>query len=332
VRDHRTARPETPGGTVSPMSQSLPGRRPIAGRVSAAPFAPIIALLLVVVLPAPVFAWSSYHFSSTEEHRLLTLMNNFRAANGLAPLVEDSTVDGIARTRSKDLYDKNYFEHDGPDPGTAADAFEDLDAIGYCYTAAGENIAWNDWPDDRTTQTAFNGWVNSPPHRSIMLGNYTRVGLGVFKGDGRWNGDGTYDVDTTADPVKVFTAVFTVPCHSATPTPRPTPSRTARPPATPTVPPKATPQPTATPNSAVYEGPFDAAGDFAGNPHNWRGGGERSQANPAPSPGPPTPPAATTAPSGGSDGSGGYQVVEPLPAVNLLDAILGGIAHALFGS
>lgn len=378
----------------------MPHRRSIwrlfGSRASAASLATVAALVLIVALPAPVFAWTNYSFSGPDENTLATLINQFRAANGKPPLVVDlSTVHSVARTRSKDMYDKNYFSHDGPDAGTTPDAFQLLDAARYCYSGAGENIAWNDYGDTATsrlpssTQGAFDGWANSSTHRDVMLGNWTRIGIGAFKGDGRWYGKGgAYgDGDLSSYPAKVFTAVFVTSCGSPTPTPKPTPTPTPKPSATPkptptpkptatatprptatptprptatphpnptpthtpsptpsppgnptappdvtpTPSPELTPEPTAAPITTVFSGPFDAAGDLAGNPHNWKGGGERSQSNPAPSAGPPDAPA-TAPPDGADTGLVGLQVVEPLPAVDLLDAVVGGVASTFFGN
>jgi uncharacterized protein YkwD len=339
------------------MSKPSPFARPFArlfaGRASAPSLAAIAALVLVVALPAPVFAWTNYSFSGTEEGHMLTLINQFRAANGKPALTVASVVHGVARDRSKDMYDKNYFAHDGPDSGTTPDAFQDLNKAGYCYKAAGENIAWNNYPDDQTTQVAFDGWKNSKTgHREIMLGDYTKVGIGIFKGDGRWNGQGTYSADTKDYPVHIVTAVFVVPCSSATPKPTATPKATATPKPTAKPTPKPTPRPTATPRTtptpaatpkptptvtpepspppAVSPEPFDAAVQPLGKPSGWLLGGG-PPASPPWSSLPPAPPAGPGPDSPGR-GPGGLQVMEPLPSPDLLDAVVSGVAGIFFGN
>jgi hypothetical protein len=93
-------------------------------------------------------------------------------------------------------------------------------------------------------------------------------------------------------------------------------------------PPELTPEPTGTPGLDVIGDPLDAYGAFATNPHSWSGGEGGSL--PAPSPGPGSP-APTTSP-GSPGGAETLQVVEPLPAVDLLDAVVGGVAGTFFGS
>ena len=330
------------------------------GRASIASLAAIVALVLVVAMPAPVFAWSNDTFSSTEEGKMLTLINNFRAANGKAAVTVDSTVHADAEWRSQSLYNANCFSHFGPTSSGCPTSGSFLAAVylqnhNYCYSSVGEDLAWNNYPDDQTTQVAFNGWLNSSTHRAILLGSYTKVGIGIYKGDGRWNGKGgayggTYG-DSATYPAKVFTAIFTLPCSSATPkptptatpkptaapTPRPTPTPTPRPAAKPTPTPRPTVRPTAVPPPApTHPGSTPTQG-----------------ATPAPTPAPtaePTP-AATPAPTptespstlpfdgpvdataGPADTSGleGLQVIAPLPAVDLLDAVVGDVAGAYFG-
>ena len=225
------------------MNHRTSTRRLLRGPASMAIAALVGALVMVVANPGVTYAWTNYTFSSTEESHLLTLINQLRASNGKSALVMDSTLVSEARKRSKDMYDKNYFSHSIPPDGHTV--FNELSAMGYCFSNAAENIGWNNFPDDQTTSVNFNGWKNSSGHLANMLGSFTVVGLGVFKGDGRDSGSGTFGVDTTGYPVHVFTAVFATKCGSGTPKPTPTP--TPKPTPTPTPRPTATPRPTPTP-------------------------------------------------------------------------------------
>ncbi|MBI3751999.1 MAG: hypothetical protein HY263_10155, partial [Chloroflexi bacterium] len=228
------------------MTHRRPPARAFRGFGSMLAAALVTGLTLVIAMPGVAFAWNSYSFSSTEESRLLTDINQLRAANGLAALTVDSTLASEARKRSKDMYDRNYFSHNIPPDGHTV--FDELKAMGYCYKAAGENIAKNDYPDDQTTTVAFNGWKSSSGHLANMLGGYDVVGIGIFKGDGRNGGS-----DSVAYPDHLFTAVFAKRCASATPTPTPKPTATATPRPSATATPRptatATPRPTATPKA-----------------------------------------------------------------------------------
>src|SRR6185369_11421532 len=117
----------------------------------------------------------------------------------------------------------------------------DLKALGYCYTSAGEIIEKNNHLDPDATTVAFNYWSSSSGHRAIMLGSYTKVGIGAFKGNGYVSGSFTYYDH-------YYVAIFATPCGATpTPTPKPTPTPTPKPTATPNPNPTPTPRPTPTP-------------------------------------------------------------------------------------
>jgi uncharacterized protein YkwD len=55
-----------------------------------------------------------------------------------------------------------------------------MDAIGYGYGIAGENIARNNYPSGQSVGVAMDGFMNSAGHRAnIMEAQFTRVGIGV---------------------------------------------------------------------------------------------------------------------------------------------------------
>src|SRR5688572_5381559 len=103
----------------------------------------VFALTSVVGLARPrsVLAWDSV----ASEKDLIALTNRSRANAGLRALKVDSTLTSTARWRSKDMAQRDYFSHDIPGYGSV---FKKLDAKGYCYKLAGENIGWNTYPDD----------------------------------------------------------------------------------------------------------------------------------------------------------------------------------------
>jgi uncharacterized protein YkwD len=103
--------------------------------------------------------------------------NQHRAASGLAPLQIDGALVAIARQRAQDMAANNYFSHTSP---TGQTAFSIMDASGYVYAAAGENIARNNYPSSQTVDVAMNGFMNSAGHRANILQSlFTRVGIGV---------------------------------------------------------------------------------------------------------------------------------------------------------
>ena len=61
-----------------------------------------------------------------------------------------------------------------------------LDAVGYAYSSAAENVAWN----QPSAQSVVNGWMNSPGHRANILDTYvTEMGAAMarsLRGEPYW--------------------------------------------------------------------------------------------------------------------------------------------------
>lgn len=109
---------------------------------------------------------------SAQEQTAGNLLNSDRARYGLAPLVIDPELCRIARVKSRDMRDNQYFAHTSP---TYGDVRSMLRQFGYAYSAAGENIAHH-----ATVEKAQAAFLSSPGHRrNIMNSAYTRVGLGA---------------------------------------------------------------------------------------------------------------------------------------------------------
>src|SRR6476646_10763412 len=218
-----------------PHPDTIPARRE---RRLALAVATLFAVTSVVTLAAPVatLAWDTNAYSSTSESDLVTLTNRARANAGLRALKVDSTLRSVARWRSKDMITRDYFSHDIPGYGKVWDK---LNAIGYCYVVAGENIGWNNYPDDLATAAIQQAFMNSAGHRANIMGKtWDVIGIGAYKGP---------------TGKKMWTVLFADKCGSTAPkpTPKPTtrPRATARPAPRPTPKhaPKATPRPTPKP-------------------------------------------------------------------------------------
>jgi uncharacterized protein YkwD len=106
----------------------------------------------------------------------LSLMNQDRAANGVAPLAWSAALARVAQYRAQDMLNRGYFSH--YDPSTGQLAFVELFHLwGISYTTAGENIAWSTNPSMAAINTMF---MSSPEHRAnILNGAYHRAGVGV---------------------------------------------------------------------------------------------------------------------------------------------------------
>jgi Uncharacterized protein with SCP/PR1 domains len=119
---------------------------------------------------------------ASAESQILQLMNAKRTEAGLQPLTLDNTLVQVARYKSNDMIQNNFFDHTNPD-GTKWTNW--LQAIGYKYTTTGENIAYNTYD----AVELFNQWWNSPGHRANMMNaSYNKVGIGVIKGNNKYMG------------------------------------------------------------------------------------------------------------------------------------------------
>jgi uncharacterized YkwD family protein/spore coat assembly protein SafA len=110
------------------------------------------------------------------ENEVVRLTNEQRAKYGLPPLKIDWQLARVARYKSADMRDKNYFQHNSPTYGSP---FTMMKNFGISYRSAGENIA----AGQRTPQEVVNAWMNSPGHRANILNKgFTHIGVGYAKG------------------------------------------------------------------------------------------------------------------------------------------------------
>lgn len=136
--------------------------------------------MVTLAVPSTAAAWGSGEFSSGSEADLVALTNRSRANAGLKSLKVDSRLRDVARWRSKDMIQRDYFSHDIPGYGKV---FDKLHAIGYCYHVAGENIGWNTNPDAEATAVIHGMFMDSAGHRANILGkDYDVIGVGAYKG------------------------------------------------------------------------------------------------------------------------------------------------------
>ena len=109
---------------------------------------------------------------SAQEQTAGNLLNSDRKRYNLSPLVIDPELCRIARIKSQDMRDNQYFAHTSP---TYGDVRNMLREFGYSFTAAGENIAHH-----ATIEKAQAAFLSSPGHRkNIMNTTYTKVGVGA---------------------------------------------------------------------------------------------------------------------------------------------------------
>ncbi|WP_160686971.1 CAP domain-containing protein [Clostridium sp. C2-6-12] len=128
----------------------------------------------------------SINVQDSDEQKILELMNAKRTEAGLKPLTMDNTLVQVARYKSDNMIQNNFFSHTNPDGTKWTNR---LQTIGYKYTTSGENIAYNTYDPVEL----FNQWWNSPGHRANMMNtSYTKVGIGVIHGNGKYMGTQTF--------------------------------------------------------------------------------------------------------------------------------------------
>lgn len=110
--------------------------------------------------------------ATAQEQKMLNLLNQDRARNGLSALPLDSELSAIARAKSREMMEKGYFSHESPAWGKAASM---LTAFGYAYDGVGENIAHH-----ATVEKAEAAFLSSSAHRIVMMGSqWKKVGIGI---------------------------------------------------------------------------------------------------------------------------------------------------------
>ncbi|MBG9784863.1 SafA/ExsA family spore coat assembly protein [Shouchella lehensis] len=110
------------------------------------------------------------------EKEVVRLVNEERAKHGLQPLKENWELSRVARFKSADMRDKNYFSHTSPTYGSPHQMIRDF---GIQYRASGENIA----AGQTSAQAVFQSWMNSSGHRqNILSPTYTEIGVGYAEG------------------------------------------------------------------------------------------------------------------------------------------------------
>ena len=271
-----------------------------------------LVAMTIVATAGTAFAWNASALSPGDEQLLLSLTNQDRARAGLNALVEDTYLHKEAEWRAQDMGDNKYFGHQIPPTNNLV--FSYMQADGYCFNTAGENIGYSTYPDGTVTTGIETAFMNSPGHRANILGTWARIGVGAYK---------------AADGKKLYAVLFSIPCGVRVPVARvatPAPTRAAAP--APTLAParKATAKPTAqltataavTPSTPSTPSPTDL-----------------QTVAPSPTLPAPTPTATSSGSAATGDTSGApisLRVYQNPVSRGLIDSLFGSVFGGLFGS
>lgn len=116
---------------------------------------------------------------SAYEQRVIELTNVERKKYGLQPLSLDKELSKVARLKSQDMKNNNYFDHNSPTYGSP---FDMMKKFGISYKTAGENIA----KGQQSPEEVVKAWMESKGHReNILKSSYTHIGIG-YVSDGKY--------------------------------------------------------------------------------------------------------------------------------------------------
>ena len=118
---------------------------------------------------------------ATAKSATLCLLNNERAANGLAPLASQSQLESAATGYSQAMVQQHFFSHTSPSGGTLKDRLSAY-ITGVTTWDIGENLAWGEG-SYATPASVVGGWMRSQGHRANILNTtFREIGIGIVAG------------------------------------------------------------------------------------------------------------------------------------------------------
>lgn len=114
------------------------------------------------------------------EREIFDKVNEKRETTGKEPFIQSERVRLIARLHSKDMVERDFFNHTNPDGQGSTERHQEYDGC----EMPNENIAeWGPLPTtdiENISRVIVDGWSNSSAHNSIQMSDYYRVaGVGV---------------------------------------------------------------------------------------------------------------------------------------------------------
>lgn len=197
-----------------------------------APYLPLVISIVASMLLSfwqPVAGNTLAYATEMSVSGLLSSTNSHRAANSRAALSLNSKLNSAAQAKANDMVARDYWSHTTPD---GQEPWVFIDAAGYSYTKAGENLAYG----FSTSSNTVKGWMDSPSHKANMLDSeFSDVGFG-YANSANFNGDGEETV-----VVAMYGKPQTLP--ATTPAPAPSPATQTQPAPAPAAPTQPKPKP-----------------------------------------------------------------------------------------
>lgn len=175
----------------------------------------VSAVFLFIAFP------NEARYAAYTANTIVSFTNEARQKNGVGTLQTNPLLADAATRKAKDMLARNYFAHTTPD---GKRFWSWIDAVGYNYTLAGENLA----VDFTSPESAHEALMASPTHRENILNKrYKEIGVAVVTG--KMGGVETtvlVQMYGTQAPKKTSTAkVVAAKPKPATPKPTPTPTK-----------------------------------------------------------------------------------------------------------
>ena len=112
---------------------------------------------------------------SNQSRMGIDILNSFRYANHLSPLVWDDAAAACSADHARYMSSQGELTHTGPEGTSAIQRYLTYNP-GFKWTSWGENIC----AGAKNIFMCMNGWRNSMQHRYIMLSDKTSVGIGMI--------------------------------------------------------------------------------------------------------------------------------------------------------
>ena len=114
---------------------------------------------------------------------LRCLVNATRAEHSLRALRSDARLNAAADRHSADMVARGFFAHVTPDGRSVAERIRESGYLGGSQDwALGEDIGWGTGALS-TPASIFRAFMNSPPHRRVILDrDFREIGVGVAQG------------------------------------------------------------------------------------------------------------------------------------------------------
>jgi uncharacterized protein YkwD len=101
---------------------------------------------------------------------LIEAHNRERAAEKKPPLAANPKLVAAARVQARDMAEHNMMSHEGTD---GSKFYERIQRQGYTGLKMAENVAMA----QKTVPEVMKAWMNSPPHKENILGDFSEIGV-----------------------------------------------------------------------------------------------------------------------------------------------------------